>query len=81
MSEGYWFGQKDKNGIKCIDPYAFGYKVCAFCDGFTPHPLSRKLKAPVFADRQRTEVLIPAGRQHFHYDCYHNLVMEAEATP
>lgn len=66
--------QTDKNGVPLKEAFAFGYRVCAVCHEFTPYPHSRALTRPIYADYAETEVLIPAGRQHFHKDCHWKIV-------
>jgi len=71
---------RDANGIPYYEPFAFGLYECACCTGDCYG--DRKtfvLKKPLFADYERTEVLIPAGRQSFHPDCLERVRTEIES--
>lgn len=70
----------DKNGVPYFESFAFGLYECAVCgDRCYKKRISRRLKRPMYADFKETEVLIPAGRQSFHRDCF-NMIFGAEIT-
>ncbi len=63
--------KKDANGMPYREAFAFGLNTCALCTNpATKGMRPITLKRPIFADYRKTEVLVPAGRQHFHSDCW-----------
>lgn len=55
-----------------FDSFHFGLFTCAACLGEVRGPgrLSQELGQPVFGDQAETEILIPAGLQSWHSDCW-----------
>lgn len=64
------------------DSFHFGLFTCALCltEVRGPTRVSEELAEPVYGDQAETEILIPAGRQSFHFNCWReHMVVEREA--
>jgi hypothetical protein len=58
-----------------VESFAFGVNECAAC-AKGGALVRRRLFQTVWADHAKTEVLIPAGAQKFHRECYRTLLLE-----